>query len=88
MHTNANKVSEDGSLKVYEVAEKIVKPIWKVKRKNFIITLNRTLGDFKCSYRLFEFRGILYKHVIRVIEIEEVDWILGRNIFWIDGERI
>jgi len=33
MHTNENKVSEDGSLKVYEVAEKIVKPIWKVKRK-------------------------------------------------------
>ena len=64
LHTNANKFKTDGSTIVYEVVERIVKPIWKVKRNNFIINLDKTLGDFNFFCKLFEFKGILCKHII------------------------
>ena len=52
VHINLNMVNEDGLLKFYEVAKKIFKPIWKAKKKNFAIKLNRTLGDFKHYWTL------------------------------------
>ncbi|KAL2924908.1 Protein FAR1-RELATED SEQUENCE 7, partial [Bienertia sinuspersici] len=37
-------------------------------------------GDFSCSCKLFEFRGILCRHIIKIIEFEDVNVIPKRYI--------
>ncbi|KAL2893147.1 Protein FAR1-RELATED SEQUENCE 7, partial [Bienertia sinuspersici] len=36
--------------------------------------------DFSCSYKLFEFRGILCRHIIKIIEFEDFNVIPERYI--------
>lgn len=65
----------DGDKTTYDVVEKIVKHVWHPKHKYFKVTIDRGVWDFTCSCKLFEFRGILCKHIIQVIEIEEISFI-------------
>ncbi|KAL2929819.1 Protein FAR1-RELATED SEQUENCE 5 [Bienertia sinuspersici] len=60
-----SKTASLGGLSVYQAVEKFPKP---------------DRGDFFCSCKLFEFRGILCRHIIKIIEFEDVNVIPERYI--------
>ncbi|KAL2935405.1 Protein FAR-RED ELONGATED HYPOCOTYL 3 [Bienertia sinuspersici] len=75
-----SKTASLGGLSVYQAVEKFPKPIWKKRWKTFIVSCDKDKGDFSCSYKLFEFRGILCRHIIKIIEFEAVNVIAERYI--------
>ncbi|KAL2929411.1 Protein FAR1-RELATED SEQUENCE 3 [Bienertia sinuspersici] len=54
-----SKTASLGGLSVYQAVEKFPKPVWKKRWKTFIVSCDKDKGDFSCSCKLFEFRGIL-----------------------------
>ncbi|KAK9705483.1 hypothetical protein RND81_07G060500 [Saponaria officinalis] len=80
LHTNVVIVLKMGSYTKYAAAEKIVNPVWKTTRKTFDVTIDTTNGEFNCTCKLFEFKGILCRHIIRCIEIEDVKFIPDKYI--------
>ncbi|KAK9740601.1 hypothetical protein RND81_03G047000 [Saponaria officinalis] len=71
LHTNVVLVLKMGSYTKYAASEKIVNPVWRTTRKIFDVNIDTAKGEFNCTYKLFEFRGILCCHIIRCIEIDE-----------------
>lgn len=56
-HTNLRKIGKIGTLSLYKIDEKITKPIWRATRKTFDVSMDTVKGEFKCSCKLFEFKG-------------------------------
>lgn len=50
----------------YEVRDDIILD-GGMKKKNFTICFCRDICKIECSYHLFEFRGIIYRHTISVL---------------------
>ncbi|KAL2893936.1 Protein FAR1-RELATED SEQUENCE 7 [Bienertia sinuspersici] len=71
-----SKKASLGGLSVYQAVEKFPKPVWKKRWKTFIVSCDKDKGDFSCSCKLFEFRGILCRHIIKIIEFEDVNDIV------------
>ncbi|KAK9706866.1 hypothetical protein RND81_07G157200 [Saponaria officinalis] len=80
LHTNVVFVLKMGSYTKYAASEKIVKPVWRKTRKTFDVNIDTAKGEFNCTCKLFEFRGILCRHIIRCIEIEDVKFIPDKYI--------
>ncbi|XP_021722770.1 protein FAR1-RELATED SEQUENCE 1-like [Chenopodium quinoa] len=79
-HTYINKTSTLGSTTFYKADEKIPTPIARKRWKSYTLTIYKEKGDFSCSCKLFEFRGILCKHIIRIIELEDIAQIPEKYI--------
>ncbi|KAL2929548.1 Protein FAR1-RELATED SEQUENCE 5, partial [Bienertia sinuspersici] len=75
-----SKTASLGGLSVYQAVEKFPKPVWKKRWKTFIVSCDKDKGDFSYSCKLFEFRGILCMHIIKIIEFEDVNIIPERYI--------
>ncbi|KAL2901821.1 Protein FAR-RED ELONGATED HYPOCOTYL 3 [Bienertia sinuspersici] len=75
-----SKTASLGGLSLYQAVEKFPKPVWKKRWKTFIVSYNKDKSDFSCSCKLFEFRDILCRHIIKIIEFEDVNVIPGRYI--------
>ncbi|KAL2893482.1 Protein FAR1-RELATED SEQUENCE 2 [Bienertia sinuspersici] len=75
-----SKTASLGWLSLYQAVEKFSKPVWKKRWKTFIVSCDKDRGDFSCSCKLFEFRGILCRHIIKIIEFEDVNVIPERYI--------
>ncbi|KAK9714358.1 hypothetical protein RND81_06G088200 [Saponaria officinalis] len=81
LHTNVVIFLKMGSYTKFVATEKIVNPVWRTTRKTFDVTIDTAKGEFNyCTYKLFEFRGILCRHIIRCIEIEDVKFIPDKYI--------
>ncbi|KAK9707090.1 hypothetical protein RND81_07G171900 [Saponaria officinalis] len=80
LHTNVVLVLKMGSYAKYVASEKIVNPVWRTTRKTFDVNIDTSKGEFNCTCKLFEFRGILSRHIIRCIEIEDVKCIPDKYI--------
>ncbi|KAK9734726.1 hypothetical protein RND81_04G159500 [Saponaria officinalis] len=80
LHTNVVLVLKMGSYTKYATTEKIVNPIWRTTRKTFDVDIDTAKGEFNCTCKLFEFKGILCRHIIRCIEIEDVKFIPDKYI--------
>ncbi|KAL2928962.1 Protein FAR1-RELATED SEQUENCE 6 [Bienertia sinuspersici] len=74
--SNTASLSE---LSVYQAVEKLLKPVWK-KKKTFIVLCDKDKGEFSSYCKLFEFRGILCMHIIKIIEFEDINVIPERYI--------
>ncbi|XP_021728776.1 protein FAR1-RELATED SEQUENCE 5-like [Chenopodium quinoa] len=79
-HTNVLRTGNDGSKVLYEAEEKIPIPVWKSRRKLFKVSVDKDKGEFLCSCKLFEFCGILCRHIISAIEKEDIDFIPSKYI--------
>ncbi|XP_021725297.1 protein FAR1-RELATED SEQUENCE 5-like [Chenopodium quinoa] len=79
-HTNIVKTGNIGSMNFYDADEKIPKPVWKATRWTFKVSVDKEKGEFSCSYKLFEFRGILCWHIIKVIHTEDIECIPEKYI--------
>ncbi|KAK9740331.1 hypothetical protein RND81_03G027200 [Saponaria officinalis] len=80
LHTNIVLVLKMDSYTKYAASEKIVNPVWRTTHKTFDVNIDTAKGEFKCTCKLFEFRGILCRHIIRCIEIEDVKFIPDKYI--------
>ncbi|KAL2927656.1 Protein FAR1-RELATED SEQUENCE 12 [Bienertia sinuspersici] len=74
-HTHVMKTKMLGTVSFFKADEKISTPIYRKRWKSYNVTIDNEKGDFSCSCELFEFRGILCKHIIRVIELEDIEFI-------------
>ncbi|XP_021737710.1 protein FAR1-RELATED SEQUENCE 5-like [Chenopodium quinoa] len=74
-HTNIVKTGNIGSMNLYDADEKIPKLVWKATRWTFKVSVDKEKGEFSCSCKLFEFRGILCRHIIKVIHTEDIECI-------------
>ncbi|XP_021847254.2 protein FAR1-RELATED SEQUENCE 6 [Spinacia oleracea] len=79
-HTNIVSTGRDGTKILYDAVEKIPIPVHKAKQKTFQVTIDKEMGEFTCSCMLFEFRGILCRHIIRAIHCEDVNSIPDKYI--------
>ncbi|XP_021713484.1 protein FAR1-RELATED SEQUENCE 5-like [Chenopodium quinoa] len=79
-HTNIVKTGNIGSINLYDVDEKIPKPVWKATRRTFKVSIDKEKGEFSFSCKLFEFRGILCRHMIKVIHTEDIECIPEKYI--------
>lgn len=77
-YTNIFQMGGDETMTFYNADEKVPYPIWKSKWKHYTLSISKIKGDYSCSCKLFEFKGILCKHIIRVMEVEEVEAILEK----------
>ena len=75
MYTNASAKFVQGNKTTYTVDEKIVNPVWRSKKKTYLTTIDKVAMEIQCSCKLFEFVGILCRHIIKVIELEELTCI-------------
>ncbi|KAL2893006.1 Protein FAR1-RELATED SEQUENCE 5, partial [Bienertia sinuspersici] len=75
-----SKTASLGGLSVYQAVENFPKPVWKKRWKTFIVSCDKDKGYFSFSSKLFEFRGILCRHIIKIIEFEDVNVIPERYI--------
>ncbi|KAL2942736.1 Protein FAR-RED ELONGATED HYPOCOTYL 3 [Bienertia sinuspersici] len=75
-----SKTASLGGLSLYQTIEKFPKPVWKKRWKTFIVSCDKDKGDFSYSCKLFEFRGILCRHIIKIIEFEDINVIPERYI--------
>ncbi|XP_021762941.1 protein FAR1-RELATED SEQUENCE 5-like [Chenopodium quinoa] len=80
MHTNIVKTGNIGSMILYDADEKIPKPVWKATRRTFKVSVDKEKGEFSCSCKLFEFRGILCRHIIQVIHTKDIECITEKYI--------
>ncbi|KAL2894513.1 Protein FAR1-RELATED SEQUENCE 2 [Bienertia sinuspersici] len=79
-HTHVTKTRTLGTVSFFKADEKIPTPIYRKRWKSYNVTIDNEKGDFSCSCKLFEFRGILCKHIIRVIEVEDIEFIPEKYI--------
>ncbi|XP_021849383.2 protein FAR1-RELATED SEQUENCE 5-like [Spinacia oleracea] len=79
-HTNATKTGALGSLLFYRADENVATRMkWKQK-KSYFLSIDKEKGEFSCSCKLFEFSGILCRHLIRVIDTEVIQVIPDKYI--------
>uniref|UniRef100_A0A803MSB5 Zinc finger PMZ-type domain-containing protein n=1 Tax=Chenopodium quinoa TaxID=63459 RepID=A0A803MSB5_CHEQI len=77
---NVNKTGCLGSMSFYKAEQKFPTPIWRKRYKSFNLSIDVVKGYFCCSCKLFEFRGILYRHIIHVLEVEDIEFIPEKYI--------
>ncbi|KAL9241236.1 hypothetical protein vseg_015367 [Gypsophila vaccaria] len=80
IHTNVVRVGKIGSYTLYRSDERVVDPPWKEGRKSYDVNLDVTKGDFKCTCKLFEFKGNLCRHIMACLGIEYIDFIPDKYI--------
>lgn len=80
IHTNAIHIDTVGSYIRYSADEKLERPCFKRWRKEFNVEIDTDKGEFNCECKLFEFTGILCKHILRCIELEEIRFIPQKYI--------
>ncbi|XP_074266800.1 protein FAR1-RELATED SEQUENCE 5-like [Silene latifolia] len=78
IYTNADPPRRLGHSVTFNVENKKVAPFGKCK--NYWVDINRSVGLLKCSCKLFEFKGILCRHIIRCMVIEDVKVIPKKYI--------
>ncbi|XP_021775082.1 protein FAR1-RELATED SEQUENCE 5-like [Chenopodium quinoa] len=78
-HTNVLRTENDGNKVLYDAEEKIPIPVWKARRKLFKVSVDKD-NEFLCLCKLFEFCGILCRHLISAIEKEDIDFTPSKYI--------
>ncbi|XP_056695284.1 protein FAR1-RELATED SEQUENCE 5-like [Spinacia oleracea] len=81
LHTNFTKKDYAlGSAVFYVAVERFPTVIRRKKVRTFDVTCDKVNGEFSCSCKLFEFRGILCRHIICAMSIEDVEFIPEKYI--------
>ncbi|KAK9714828.1 hypothetical protein RND81_06G123000 [Saponaria officinalis] len=59
---------------------KVNGPFWKKDRRCFDVSIDTMSGDYKCGCKLFEFKGILCRHIIKCLDVLDVNVIPDKYI--------
>lgn len=66
----------EGAISMYYVDDKINVDDF-VKLVSFLVYFNKDEFEVKCSYGLFEMRGIMYRNVLSVLSTKNIQIVLG-----------
>ncbi|KAK9747883.1 hypothetical protein RND81_02G021200 [Saponaria officinalis] len=69
-----------GFIKRYKASSTADNPFWKKDRRYFQVSIDTLTNDYKCGCKLFEFKGILCRHIIKCINILNVTSIPEKYI--------
>ncbi|XP_056692660.1 protein FAR1-RELATED SEQUENCE 5-like [Spinacia oleracea] len=79
-HTNVTKIDAIGSLMLYRADEKLTSPHWRKRFKSYTVKVDKVIGEVSCSCQLFEFRGILCRHILKAMDVEDFQFIPEKYI--------
>ncbi|XP_056685173.1 protein FAR1-RELATED SEQUENCE 5-like [Spinacia oleracea] len=79
-HTNVTKTSCHGSVVLYRADEKLTSPFWRKRFKSYDVRVDKENGDLHCSCNLFEFTGILCRHIMRAMDVEDFQFVPEKYI--------
>ncbi|XP_056688307.1 protein FAR1-RELATED SEQUENCE 5-like [Spinacia oleracea] len=79
-HTNVTKLDALGSLVIYRADEKLTSPHWRKRFKSYNVTVDKVKGELSCSCQMFEFRGILCRHILKAMDVEDFQFIPEKYI--------
>ncbi|XP_074305903.1 protein FAR-RED IMPAIRED RESPONSE 1-like [Silene latifolia] len=80
IHTNAESHLNIGNFSSFNVTDEVTTPFLKRREKKYNVTANLDFGEFNCTCKLFEFKGILCRHIIRVLQLKKVQFIPDKYI--------
>ncbi|XP_074297649.1 protein FAR1-RELATED SEQUENCE 6-like [Silene latifolia] len=80
IHTNAESDMNIGNFSSFNVTDEVKTPFWNRREKKFVVTAQLDFGEFNCTCKLFEFKGILCRHIIRVLQLKKVQFIPEKYI--------
>ncbi|KAK9668491.1 hypothetical protein RND81_13G064400 [Saponaria officinalis] len=73
-------VGKNGTCSRYSANDTIRNPPWKRGIKSYEVNIDESNGNFTCECKLFEFKGILCRHIIRCLELEDIKFIPDKYI--------
>ncbi|XP_021865132.1 protein FAR1-RELATED SEQUENCE 5-like [Spinacia oleracea] len=71
MHTNVTKIDALGTVSFYRADEKLTSPFWRKRFKQYNVKVDKVKGELHCSCNLFEFTGILCRHILKAMDVED-----------------
>ncbi|XP_074302854.1 protein FAR1-RELATED SEQUENCE 6-like [Silene latifolia] len=80
IHTNAECDMNIGNFSKFTVTDEVTTPFWNRREKKFVVTSQLDFGEFTCTCKLFEFKGILCRHIIRILQLKKVQYIPDKYI--------
>ncbi|XP_056687860.1 protein FAR1-RELATED SEQUENCE 5-like [Spinacia oleracea] len=79
-HTNVTRTDSLGSLVLYRADEKLTSPHWRKRYKSYNVKVDKVKGELSCSCLLFEFRGILCRHILKAMDVEDFQFVPEKYI--------
>ncbi|KAK9669819.1 hypothetical protein RND81_13G156600 [Saponaria officinalis] len=78
--TNVEALPNCLHLRRFRATSKVFEPFWKKDRRTFEVTVDTLTKDCKCGCRLFEFKGILCRHIMKCMDVLEEKVIPAKYI--------
>ncbi|XP_074318173.1 protein FAR1-RELATED SEQUENCE 5-like [Silene latifolia] len=69
-----------GFIKRFRATSKVTEAFWKKDRRSFEVSIDTITGEYKCGCKMFEFRGILCRHIMKCLDVLDVKAILHKYI--------
>ncbi|KAK9740865.1 hypothetical protein RND81_03G066700 [Saponaria officinalis] len=69
-----------GFVKMFRATSKVSDPFWKKERRSFDVSIDTVAGEYKCGCKLFEFKGIVCRHIIKCLDVLDVNVIPDKYI--------
>ncbi|KAK9676259.1 hypothetical protein RND81_11G064800 [Saponaria officinalis] len=70
-----------GPVKMFRATSKVNDPLWKKERRCFDVSIDTVSGEYKCGCKLFEFKGIVCRHIIKCPDVLDINVIPDKYIF-------
>ncbi|KAK9666030.1 hypothetical protein RND81_14G154600 [Saponaria officinalis] len=64
-----------GPVNMFRSTSKVNDPFWKKERRCFDVSIDTVSGEYKCDCKLFEFKGIVCRHIIKCLDVLDVNVI-------------
>ncbi|XP_074276653.1 protein FAR1-RELATED SEQUENCE 6-like [Silene latifolia] len=74
-----------GFIKRFTATSKVTEAYWKKDRRSFGVIIDTMAGEYKCGCKMFEFRGILCRHIMKCLDVLDVQGIPNKYI--LDGRK-
>ncbi|XP_074306338.1 protein FAR1-RELATED SEQUENCE 1-like [Silene latifolia] len=69
-----------GFIKRFRATSKVTEAFWKKDRRSFEVSIDTITGEYKCDCKMFEFRGILCRHIMKCLDVLDVKAIPHKYI--------
>ncbi|XP_074271333.1 protein FAR1-RELATED SEQUENCE 5-like [Silene latifolia] len=86
VYTN-KKLESLGFIKRFRATSKVTEAFWKKDRRSFEVSIDTITGEYKCGCKMFEFRGILCRHIMKCLDVLEKA-IPDINTYWIAAQDL
>ncbi|XP_074290437.1 protein FAR1-RELATED SEQUENCE 5-like [Silene latifolia] len=83
-----------GFIKRFRATSKVTEAFWKKDRRSFEVSIDTITGEYKCGCKMFEFRRILCRHIMKCLDVLDVKAIPDKYIIerrariWLEDTKI